>query len=170
LVDSVIGAALDRRDRIAHHAVDLLLGPEAEQEGAGCGGGGDVGERQHADVGGGRDRADRADRLIEQRAEDHPGAFGDHLLGRLAGALGRALGVARQERQIVGADIEQRHLGGIEHVLREPGRGAGQRQQQADPQLGEGLLELARRWLRRQGRLRYPFGGAGRQQEQQTDT
>ena len=47
----------------------------------------------------------------------------------------RAGGIARQQDQLVGADVEQRHLRRIEHVLGELGGVAGERQQQADLEL-----------------------------------
>ena len=98
------GRRRDVLERVAHDALDLLLRPEAEQEGAVGRGRGDVGERQHADAGRRGDRADRGHRLVEQRPEDHRGALVDHLLGRLRGRPA----ACRRYRAAAGSDRSRR--------------------------------------------------------------
>jgi hypothetical protein len=123
----LLGDPLQVPDGVAHHALDLLLGTKAQQVGTRAGDARDVGERQHADIGLGRDRADRGNRLVEQGAENDLRPLVDHLLGGLAGTHGRAAGVPGQQHQVVGADVEQRHLGSLKHVLAEIGGASRQR-------------------------------------------
>ena len=155
------------RQRVVDHPAHLLLRTKAEQEGAVGRHRGVVGEGQYPDVGLRGEWAHRSDPGPEQGTEDDLGALRDHLGGRRARALGGVAGVARQQHEVILADVEQRHLGRIQHVPAErPGR-PGQRQQQADPHLGRQFrLGRLRLFLRR----RYPVRGAGGQTEQQTES
>jgi hypothetical protein len=158
-------------ERVADDALDLLLRPEPEQKGTIGGRRRDVRERQHPDPGLGGDRTDRGHRLVEERSEQDHRTFLDRLLGRLPAALRSAGAIPRQKHEVVGADIEQRELRRVLHVLGKLRGRSGERQEQPDPDLA-GRLRLDLGLRRRYGLVRLcpVIARAACEQEQQTET
>ena len=103
---------------VADDALDVGLRQEAQEIDAA---GGHVGvgrERDHRNVAGAREPADRTDREREQRPEDDLGALVEHLLRRLLGALRAAAVVLHQQLEVRVVEFRERHLGGVAHGLR----------------------------------------------------
>ena len=148
------GAPLRRG--VAHDALDLLLGPEAQDIQARSRHGGVVGEGDHVDAARGRDRGHGNRRATVERADQELRAGVERRAGGGLGPLRLVAGVARQQLEIGPADVEQRQLRRIQQVLAERGAGAAERDQQADP----GRPELRRR--RRRGRCRRGWLQCGR--------
>ena len=130
---SAANERLPLRDGEIDDAPDVGLRQEAQQIDAARGDAGVGRERDHRNVAGARDRADRAHRLREQRTDDDLGAFVDRLLRGELRALRRAGVVLHQQLDVRFLEFGERHFGGVLHRLRGDAGIARRRQRQDQP-------------------------------------